>query len=62
MKYKWELIALLWSAYFFNQADRAIYNVVLPQLKAELGLTDVQAGLVASITGVLVSRLPSPAE
>ena len=49
MKYKWELIALLWLAYFFNQADRAIYNVVLPQLKAELGLTDVQAGLVASI-------------
>jgi len=49
MKYKWELIMWLWFAYFFNQADRAIYNVVLPQLKAELGLTDVQAGLVASI-------------
>ncbi|MCL2742912.1 MAG: MFS transporter [Planctomycetaceae bacterium] len=49
MQYKWELIGWLWLAYFFNQADRAIYNVVLPQLKAELGLTDVQAGLVASI-------------
>ena len=49
MKYKWEMIGWLWLAYFFNQADRAIYNVVLPQLKADLGLTDVQAGLVASI-------------
>ncbi|MDR0869738.1 MAG: MFS transporter [Planctomycetaceae bacterium] len=47
--YKWELVGLLWLAYFFNQADRAIYNVVLPQLKAELGLSDIQAGLVASI-------------
>ncbi|MCL2625154.1 MAG: hypothetical protein FWD31_15955, partial [Planctomycetaceae bacterium] len=48
MKYKWELIALLWLAYFFNQADRAIYNVVLPQLKVDLGLSDVQAGLPRS--------------
>ncbi|MDR0335689.1 MAG: MFS transporter [Planctomycetaceae bacterium] len=47
--YKWELIGLLWLAYFFNQADRAIYNVVLPQLKTELGLSDIQAGLIASI-------------
>jgi MFS family permease len=49
MRYKWELVGLLWLAYFFNQADRAIYNVVLPQLKTELGLSDIQAGLVASI-------------
>ncbi|MDR2704696.1 MAG: MFS transporter [Planctomycetaceae bacterium] len=49
MIYKWELVGLLWLAYFFNQADRAIYNVVLPQLKTELGLSDIQAGLVASI-------------
>ena len=26
---KWELIALLWFAFFLNQGDRQIYNVVL---------------------------------
>ena len=47
--YKWELIALFWFAYFFNQADRMVYSVVLRPLQADLQLTDVQAGLVASI-------------
>ncbi|MEN6408033.1 MAG: MFS transporter [Thermoguttaceae bacterium] len=47
--YKWELIILLWFAYCFNQADRQVYNVVLPLLQRELQLSDVQAGLVASI-------------
>ena len=49
LPYKWELILLLWFAYFFNQADRQVYNVVLPALKTDLRLTDVQAGLVGSI-------------
>ena len=47
--YKWELLILLWFAFFFNQADRQAYNVVLPLLSAELKLSPVQAGLVASI-------------
>jgi MFS family permease len=47
--YKWELIALLWLAYFFNQADRQVYSVVLKPLSTELRLSDPQAGLVASI-------------
>lgn len=47
--YKWELIILLWFAFFFNQADRQAYNVVLPLLSKDLQLTPVQAGLVASI-------------
>lgn len=49
LPYKWELIVLLWFAYFFNQADRQVYNVVLPLLSKDLQLSDVQAGLVASI-------------
>lgn len=49
MPYKWELILLLWFAFFFNQADRQAYNVVLPLLSADLKLSPVQAGLVASI-------------
>lgn len=47
--YKWELVVLLWLAFFFNQADRQIFNVVLPLIKADLQFTDAQLGLVASI-------------
>jgi MFS family permease len=49
LPYRWELILLLWLAYFFNQADRQVYNVVLPALSADLHLTSEQAGLVGSI-------------
>lgn len=47
-KYKWELLALLWVAFFLNQADRQIFSVVMPLLKAELHLTDAELGLIAS--------------
>ena len=47
--YKWEALALLWFAFFFNMADRQAYNVVLPLLSKDLSLSPVQAGLVASI-------------
>jgi len=49
LPYKWELIALLWLAYFFNQADRQVYSVVLPSLQKDLQLSDIQAGWVGSI-------------
>lgn len=49
LPYKWELIILLWFAFFFNQADRQAYNVVLPLLSADLKLSPVEAGLVASL-------------
>jgi MFS family permease len=49
LPYRWELLAWLWLAYFLNQADRQIFGVVLPLVKADLGLTDIQAGLVASL-------------
>jgi sugar phosphate permease len=47
--YKWELLIWLWLAYFFNQGDRQIFNIALPLIKADLGLTDAQLGLVGSI-------------
>ncbi len=47
--YPWELLVLLWLAFFFNQADRQIFNVVLPLIKTDLGLSDAQLGLVASV-------------
>ena len=56
--YKWELIVLLWLAFFFNQADRQIFNVVLPAIRTELNLADSDMGMIASILilvyGILV--------
>lgn len=57
--YKWELLFWLWLAFFFNQADRQIFNVVLPLIKADLQLSDAQLGLVASLF-VLVIGLCIP--
>lgn len=47
--YKWELLALLFCAFFFHQGDRAIYGVVLSAIKTDLGLSDSQLGLVGSV-------------
>jgi MFS family permease len=46
--YKWELLLILWVAYFLNQGDRQIYSAVLPLIKADLKLSDVELGLVAT--------------
>lgn len=47
--YKWELLALLCLAFFFHQGDRAIYGVVLPEIRADLELTDAQLGFVGTV-------------
>jgi MFS family permease len=47
-RYKWELLVLLWLAFFLNQADRQIFSVVLPLIRDDLGFTDAQLGLIAS--------------
>lgn len=47
--YKWRLIIILWVAYFLNQGDRQIFNVVIPLIKADLHISDVEIGLVATI-------------
>ncbi len=47
--YKWEMLFWLWGAFFLNQADRALYGVVLPQLKHELHLEPDQEGLIGSV-------------
>jgi MFS family permease len=66
---KWEVLVLLWFAYFFYQADKQIYAVVLVPLQAELGLSGAEAGLVntvftlvaavvAPLAGALGDRMP----
>ncbi len=47
--YKWRLVGLLWVAFFLHQGDRQIFNAVMPLIRADLGLTDVQLGLVGTI-------------
>jgi MFS family permease len=47
--YKWQLVIILWVAYFLNQGDRQIFNVVIPLIKADLQINDVRIGLVATV-------------
>jgi sugar phosphate permease len=49
MSYRWELLLWLWLAFFFNQADRQVFNVLIPLLRQDLGLSDVQLGLLNSV-------------
>ncbi len=44
--YKWLLIALLSGAFFFHQADRALFGLLTIPIQDELKLTDVQIGWI----------------
>jgi MFS family permease len=56
-RYKWEVLALLWIAFFLNQADRQVFNVVLPLIKEDLHLTDLQVGTVATVFNMVYALL-----
>jgi len=57
--YRWELLFWLWLAFFFNQADRQVFSTVLPLIKADLQLSDVQSGWIATIfTAALAVTVP----
>jgi MFS family permease len=55
--YKWEVLALLWVAFFINQADRQVFNVVLPLIRQDLALSDVQVGLIATVFNLVFALL-----
>ena len=50
--YKWEVVMLLWVAFFLNQADRQAFNIVLPQIQLHLGASDSTMGLIATLFNV----------
>ena len=50
--YKWEVVLLLWVAFFLNQADRQAFNIVLPQIQEHLGASDSTMGLLAMLFSV----------
>ena len=56
-RYKWEVLALLWLAFFLNQADRQVFNVVLPLIKSDLQLSDMQIGFVATVFNLVYALL-----
>ena len=56
-KYKWEVLALLWVAYLLNQADRQGFNVVLPLIREDLGLSDVAIGSIATVFNLFYAVL-----
>lgn len=45
---QWEVVLLLWLAFFLNQADRQVFNVSLPLIRSSMGLSDIQLGLIAT--------------
>ncbi|MBE6236528.1 MAG: MFS transporter [Bacteroidales bacterium] len=47
--YKWEVLALLWMAYLLNQADRQVFNTVLPAIRDSLGIGDTEVGMIATV-------------
>lgn len=47
--YKWEVLILLWMGYLLNQADRQVFNTVLPAIRDALSLTDTSVGLIATL-------------
>src|SRR4030095_2204846 len=47
--YSWILIGLLWTASFLTSAGRQILITVLPQVRAEFGLSATQLALINSV-------------
>ncbi|MBR5626976.1 MAG: MFS transporter [Thermoguttaceae bacterium] len=47
--YRWELLVLLFLAYFFHQADRAIFGIVTAEIKKDLGLSSSDIGVTSAV-------------
>jgi MFS family permease len=47
-RYRWAVVAMLWSICFFNYADRQAIFSVFPVIKTEMHLSDPQLGIIGS--------------
>ena len=54
-RYKWFLLLLLGGAYFFHQADRAIFGVLTPYIQADVGLNEIQIGHISTVLCVTIA-------
>ncbi len=48
-RYKWAMLFMLSCAFFFHQADRALFGLLTIPIQDELGLTDVQIGWINTV-------------
>lgn len=55
--YKWAVLGMLWMAFLLNQADRQVFNVVLPLIREDLHLSDVSVGWIATIFNLFYALL-----
>ncbi len=46
--YKWVALALLCATYFLQQGTRQIYNITLPQIKTDFGVSDTSLGIIVT--------------
>lgn len=53
--YKWLLLLMLGGAYFFHQADRAIFGVLTPYIQADLGLNEIQIGHITTVLFITIA-------
>ncbi len=55
--YKWEVLGLLWFAFFLNQADRQIFNTLLNPISDSLNLSAGESGLIATLFSLVFAVL-----
>jgi len=48
-KYKWAVLGVLGGAYFFHQADRAIFGVLTPYIMKDLALSAADIGHISTV-------------
>ena len=60
-RYRWVILLLMFLFYLINYADRANLGVVLPYVKKEFALTNLQAGALASFffLGYAIAQVPA---
>jgi MFS family permease len=57
LPHAWEIVVLLWVAFFLNQADRQIFGVTLSLIRRDFGLDDTHMGLVATTFSIVFGLL-----
>ena len=55
--YKWLVLALLSCAFFFHQADRALFGILTVPIQQDLGLTKVQIGWINTVLSWTLSAM-----
>ena len=60
-RYRWVVLGLMFVLYTFAFADRANIGIALPHIKKEFGLSNAEAGLIASLFSLTYAFCQVPA-